>query len=46
MIIRDLFTNEDVYDWSDVCEHEKVPHCYYALHRRSIPRRWLSTKSA
>ena len=28
MIIRDLFTNEDVYDWSDVCDHEKVPHCY------------------
>lgn len=28
LIIRDLFTNEDVYDWSDVCEHEGVPHCY------------------
>src|ERR1700722_11656251 len=28
MIIRDLFTNEDVYDWSDVCDHENVPHCY------------------
>ncbi len=28
MIIRDLFTNEDVFDWSDVCEHEGVPHCY------------------
>lgn len=28
MIIRDLFTNEEVYDWSDVCDHEKVPHCY------------------
>ena len=28
MIIRDLFTNEDVYDWSDVCDHENVPHRY------------------
>ena len=28
MIIRDLFTNEEVYDWSDVCDHENVPHCY------------------
>ena len=28
LIIRDLFTNEDVYDWSDVCDHEGVPHCY------------------
>lgn len=28
LIIRDLFTNEEVYDWSDVCDHENVPHCY------------------
>jgi hypothetical protein len=28
LVIRDLFTNEDIYHWSDVCEHEKVPHCY------------------
>ena len=28
MIIRDLFTNEFVYDWSDVCSHENVPHAY------------------
>jgi hypothetical protein len=28
LIIRDLFTNEQAYDWSDVCEHEGVPHCY------------------
>ena len=28
MIIRDLFTNEEAYHWSDVCDHEKVPHCY------------------
>ena len=28
MIIRDLFTNEEAYDWSDVCDHENVPHCY------------------
>ncbi len=28
MIIRDLFTNEEAFDWSDVCDHENVPHCY------------------
>jgi hypothetical protein len=28
MIVRDLFTNEDAYHWSDVCDHENVPHCY------------------
>lgn len=28
LVIRDLFTNEDVYHWSDVCSHEDVPHCY------------------
>lgn len=28
LIIRDLFTNEDAYEWSDVCDHENVPHCY------------------
>ncbi|HKT74065.1 MAG TPA: hypothetical protein VJQ47_14335 [Steroidobacteraceae bacterium] len=28
LIIRDLFTNEAAFDWSDVCDHEKVPHCY------------------
>lgn len=28
MIIRDLFCNEDVYHWSDVCDHEGVPYCY------------------
>ncbi len=28
LIIRDLFTNEEVYHWSDVCDHENVPHCY------------------
>jgi hypothetical protein len=26
LIIRDLFVNEDVYHWSDVCEG--LPHCY------------------
>ncbi|WP_042263385.1 hypothetical protein [Paraburkholderia heleia] len=26
LIIRDLFVNEDVYHWSDVCED--LPHCY------------------
>ncbi|SEQ48040.1 hypothetical protein SAMN03159444_01784 [Pseudomonas sp. NFACC02] len=31
MIIRDLFTNEDVYHWSDVCDRENVPHCYTLL---------------
>jgi hypothetical protein len=28
LIIRDLFTNEEAFEWSDVCDHEKVPHCY------------------
>jgi hypothetical protein len=28
LIIRDLFTNEEAFDWSDVCDHENVPHCY------------------
>ncbi len=28
MIIRDLFTNEEAFEWSDVCDHENVPHCY------------------
>ena len=31
LIIRDLFTNEEAYDWSDVCDHENVPHCYTLL---------------
>jgi hypothetical protein len=31
LIIRDLFTNEEAYHWSDVCDHEKVPHCYTLL---------------
>jgi hypothetical protein len=28
LIIRDLFTNEEAFEWSDVCDHENVPHCY------------------
>jgi hypothetical protein len=28
LIIRDLFCNEEAFDWSDVCDHENVPHCY------------------
>jgi len=31
LIIRDLFTNEEVFHWSDVCDHENVPHCYTLL---------------
>jgi len=31
LIIRDLFTNEEAYHWSDVCDHENVPHCYTLL---------------
>jgi hypothetical protein len=31
LIIRDLFTNEEAFDWSDVCDHENVPHCYSLL---------------
>ena len=26
--MRDLFANEEVFHWSDVCDHEDVPHCY------------------
>ena len=29
LIIRDLFVNEDVFHWSDVCE--ELPHCYTLL---------------
>lgn len=28
LILRDLFTNEEAYHWSDVCDHENVPHAY------------------
>jgi hypothetical protein len=28
LILRDLFVNEEVFHWSDVCEDEKLPHCY------------------
>jgi hypothetical protein len=31
LIVRDLFTNEEAYHWSDVCDHENVPHCYTLL---------------
>jgi hypothetical protein len=31
LIIRDLFTNEEAFEWSDVCDHENVPHCYTIL---------------
>ena len=31
LIIRDLFCNDDAYHWSDVCDHENVPHCYTVL---------------
>ena len=30
LIVRDLFTNEEEFHWSDVCDHEDVPHCYTA----------------
>jgi len=28
LILRDLFVNEEVFHWSDVCDDEKLPHCY------------------
>lgn len=31
LIIRDLFTNEEAYHWSDVCDAAGVPHCYTLL---------------
>lgn len=31
LIVRDLFTNEEAYHWSDVCDHENIPHCYTLL---------------
>ncbi|MDH5521165.1 MAG: hypothetical protein OEZ14_11615 [Acidimicrobiia bacterium] len=31
LIVRDLFTNEEAYHWSDVCDMENVPHCYSLL---------------
>ncbi len=31
LIIRDLFTNEEIYHWSDACDNAGVPHCYTLL---------------
>lgn len=31
LIIRDLFTNEEAYHWSDACDNAGVPHCYTLL---------------
>jgi hypothetical protein len=31
LIIRDLFTNEEVYHWSDACDAAGVPHAYSLL---------------
>ena len=31
LIIRDLFTNEEAYHWSDACDNAEVPHCYTLL---------------
>lgn len=28
LILRDLFVNEEIFHWSDVCDDEKLPHCY------------------
>lgn len=28
LILRDLFVNEEAFHWSDVCDDEKLPHCY------------------
>lgn len=28
LILRDLFVNEEVFHWSDVCDDAKLPHCY------------------
>lgn len=28
LIIRDIFCNEEAFEWSDVCDHESIPHCY------------------
>lgn len=28
LILRDLFVNEEVFHWSDVCDDENLPHCY------------------
>ncbi|WP_437882768.1 hypothetical protein [Pseudomonas sp. LRF_L74] len=31
LIIRDLFTNEEIYHWSDACDAAGVPHAYSLL---------------
>jgi hypothetical protein len=31
LIIRDLFTNEEAYHWSEISDAAKVPHCYTLL---------------
>lgn len=28
LILRDLFVNEEIFHWSDVCEDANLPHCY------------------
>lgn len=28
LILRDLFVNEEVFHWSDVCDDENLPHAY------------------
>jgi len=28
LILRDLFVNEEVFHWSDVCDDAGLPHCY------------------
>ena len=30
LILRDLFVNEEVFHWSDVCDDATLPHCYTA----------------
>ena len=45
LIMRDLFVNEEVYHWSDVCDHETAA----LLHARGGDRpgeAWASTRSA
>jgi len=28
LVLRDLFVNEEVFHWSDVCDYEGLPHAY------------------
>ncbi len=43
LIVRDLFVNEEVFHWSDVCD--RAAPLLHARRRRSTPTSWASRRS-